>query len=277
MPPKLPLKQRLALLGIRSGLAALNTVSSTAAASAARGLFLKPPPPPIARNVAGEGHRVELKTAGLRAVAWKYGEGPHVYLLHGWGGRAFQLSSFVKPLVAAGHTAVLLDAPGHGEAAGAESSIPAFARSLRAATQHFGPAKGVLAHSLGAMGVIVALADGLPIERVAFICPDSSLDEASKRFQKTVGLAQPAMTVLKRQLESRFHLSWADYDLARLKMTAPLRVVHDKDDDQVPLSETQELLRHWPGAQLKITEGLGHYRPLRNPEVIAELVAFVTG
>ena len=274
---KLPLRQRLSLLAIRGGLRALNVVSANAAARAAGGLFLRPPPPPLARNVAGEGHRVELSTGGGRAIAWKYGAGPAVYLLHGWGGRGFQLSSFVPRLVAAGRTAVLLDAPGHGEAGGAESSILAFARTLRAASAHFGPAQAVIAHSLGAMATIVALADGFPVERVVFIAPGSSLDEAGKRFQKMVGLPSRAMDVLKRRLESRFHTNWSDYELTQLRLEVPLLVVHDRQDEDVPLAETDELMRHWRGAQLKLTEGLGHYRPLRSAEVIASVVGFITG
>src|SRR5690242_18969752 len=62
MAKELPLRQRLSLLAIRSGLRALGAVSVTASARAAGELFLRPPPPPLARNVAGEGHRVELPT-----------------------------------------------------------------------------------------------------------------------------------------------------------------------------------------------------------------------
>jgi pimeloyl-ACP methyl ester carboxylesterase len=273
---KLSRRQRLSLMAIRGGLRALNLFSTHAAAGVAAQLFLRPPPPPRARNVAGDGERLELTTGAGRALAWKYGSGPVVYLLHGWGGRGFQLSSFVPPLVAAGRTAVMLDAPAHGESGGQESSVMAFARTLRSAVQTLGPASGVIAHSLGAMSTIVGLADGLRVDRIVFLAPGSNLDEASRRFQRTVGLAPRTLEVLRQKMETRFHLTWADYELARLELRSPLWVVHDREDEDVPLSETEDLVRHWPGAQLEITHGLGHYRLLRNAEVIGQAVRFLT-
>lgn len=273
--PKLALKQRLSLMAIRGGLASLDVVSSRIAARAAGRLFLKPPPAPFIRNLAGTGERVELSTSDGRAIAWRYGAGPAVYLLHGWGGRGFQLSAFVAPLVAAGRSVVILDAPGHGDAGTGSSSVVAFARALEAAVARFGSAVGVVAHSLGALSVIIALAEGLKVERLVFIAPGSSLEAASKRFQQIVGLRAKTMQVLKEQLETRFGKRWDDYALERLQLKVPLWIAHDGGDADVPLSETHELLRHWTGAQLEVTEGLGHYRVLRNADVIAKAVKFV--
>lgn len=273
---QLPLKQRLSLLAIRGGLSALGLVSRSMAARVAGKLYLRPPPPPFSRNLAGEGHRVELATPGGRALGWRYGEGPVVYLLHGWGGRAFQLSAFVGPLVAAGRTAVLLDAPGHGDAGGRRSSVVAFGQTLKAAVAHFGPAAGLVAHSLGALGGIMALADGVPISRMAFLAPGSSLEEATRRFRDIVELPEPTLLLLKEQMVAHFGVPWDHYALERLKPRVPLWVVHDRSDPDVPLAETEELMKHWEGAQLKVTEGLGHFRVLRNPEVVAGVVAFLT-
>ena len=52
-----------------------------------------------------------------RIVAEKWGSGPVVYLVHGWGGRRGQLDPFVAPLVQSGHTVVAFDAPSHGDSA----------------------------------------------------------------------------------------------------------------------------------------------------------------
>src|ERR1051326_2880782 len=51
--------------------------------------------------------------SAVRGMAW--GEGPTVYLVHGWGGTGAQLDAFVEPLIAAGHRVVSFDAPGHGK------------------------------------------------------------------------------------------------------------------------------------------------------------------
>ncbi len=274
--PKLDLRQRLSLMAIRGGLASLDRISTRVAARAAGRLFLKPPPAPFSRNLAGVGERFELATPEGRAIAWKYGAGPTVYLLHGWGGRGHQLSGFVSPLVASGRSVVLLDAPGHGEAGGGQSSVPAFAHTLKIAVARFGPASGIVAHSLGAMSVIIALAEGLTVERAAFLAPGSSLEAASKRFERIVGLRPATMQVLKQQLERRFQRTWDQYDLERLQLNVPLWVAHDRQDPEVPLAETDHLLSHWSGAELYVTEGLGHFRVLRNAHVVSGAVKFLT-
>ena len=83
------------------------------------------------------------------------------------------------------------------------------------------------------------------------------------------------MAVLKQQLETRFGKQWDHYHLERLQLKVPLWVAHDPQDEEVPFSETQTLVRHWAGAHLEVTQGLGHYRPLRNAEVISGAVRFL--
>ena len=53
---------------------------------------------------------------------------------------------------------------------------------------------------------------------------------------------------------------------------AGLLVVHDREDREVPLAHGEALAATWPAARLRVTEGLGHRRILRDPEVIAEVV-----
>jgi len=273
---KLPLRQRLSLFALRGGLASLNVVSTKAAARAAERLFLKPPPAPYSRNLAGEGVRRELATPGGRAIAWTYGSGPAIYLLHGWGGRGYQLSGLVAPLVAAGRQVVLLDAPGHGEVAGGQSSVVAFGQALQAAVDAFGPASGVVAHSLGALSTLISIGEGLRPQRLVFLAPGSSLDLASQRFQEIMGLRAATLDVLKRQLEEKFQRRWSDYDLSKLPSRPPLWIAHDPKDEEVPIAESHALLQHWPGATLMKADGLGHYRLLRNGEVVRAAVGFLT-
>ena len=60
----------------------------------------------------GEPFTVTAQKASVRGHVW--GDGPVVYLVHGWGGLGSQLASFVAPLTAAGFRVVLFDAPSHG-------------------------------------------------------------------------------------------------------------------------------------------------------------------
>ena len=57
----------------------------------------------------------------------------------------------------------------------------------------------------------------------------------------------------------------------------PALVVHDRGDREVPFEHGETLARSWPGARLMVTEGLGHRRILRDPEVVRAVVEAVSG
>ena len=50
-------------------------------------------------------------------IAWRWGQGPVVLLVHGFEGNRAQFASFVEALVELGFTAVALDVPTYGESA----------------------------------------------------------------------------------------------------------------------------------------------------------------
>lgn len=52
------------------------------------------------QDILSRGARIFFDVDGHRVVAWSWGEdGPTVVLLHGWGGSAGQMTSFVDPLL----------------------------------------------------------------------------------------------------------------------------------------------------------------------------------
>jgi pimeloyl-ACP methyl ester carboxylesterase len=59
-------------------------------------------------------------------------------------------------------------------------------------------------------------------------------------------------------------------------MTAPVLIVHDRDDSDVPYTHGEEIAAAWPGAELLTTNGLGHRAVLRDPAVIQRTVTFLS-
>ena len=55
----------------------------------------------------------------------------------------------------------------------------------------------------------------------------------------------------------------------------PALIIHDEDDVDVPLSESELLQQAWPNSILKRTKGLGHRRILYDAQVIESTVAFL--
>ncbi|SRR6266446_3220879 len=79
------------------------------------------------------------------------------------------------------------------------------------------------------------------------------------------------------RIEERVRRPWSAFDVVTLAPTLamPLFVIHDRGDAEIPWQHGMAITRAWRGADLLMTEGLGHRRILRGPDVVAATVAFM--
>jgi pimeloyl-ACP methyl ester carboxylesterase len=66
-----------------------------------------------------------------------------------------------------------------------------------------------------------------------------------------------------------------DAVIAAIHRLPQLLLVHDRDDPETSYEGSVGLLGHWPGAHLETSEGLGHRRVLRDPDLVKKAVAFL--
>jgi pimeloyl-ACP methyl ester carboxylesterase len=229
------------------------------------------------------GRQFKVRASGRTVVGWRWGPragaAPVVYLAHGWGSRGGGLSVFAEPLLAAGYAVVTWDAPGHGASGRGMSSMPEFARGLMAVVASQGPAHAVVAHSMGASATALAASWGFAARHYAFIAPAADPPAFASSFGVALGARPEVMAQARARSERRLRFSWSDLDVCALaaEMTAPLLVVHDRHDHTIPFAEGEAIAAAWPGARLLETTGLGHHAVARDPEVVAEVLEFVTG
>lgn len=262
-------------------MAILQRIWPSAAAGLAARLFATPPRHgmPEHERAALQGARPFRVRLGRKSLqAWRWGHGPTVVLVHGWGGRGAQLGAHVPALLEAGYSVVSFDGPGHGASSGRLSALPLFADALLALQAQQGPLRAVIAHSMGAGATALALQRGLRLEAAVFVGPPRSPMDFFGAFAQALGLSEPTQLGVLRSLERRFGLNPAELDTRRLtqRQRLPLLVLHDAADRDVPLAHGREIAEHWPGAELVVTQGLGHRRILRDAESIARAVAFVS-
>ncbi len=248
----------------------------------ARGLFLTPP-----RHRFRDAELTALEEASPftvsmptgRLVGWRWGnpEDPVVVLVHGWGGRAAQLRSYVAPLVARGYSVVGFDAPGHGMTGGRESSVVHMASALEAVLRDVGPAEAIVGHSVGGAVAGYVLSRGAAVKKAVLLAPPASLTEYSHRFARLLRLPEGIRALMQAQIERRFGIRWSDFEVEATapKLTQPALIVHDIDDRDNPFRDGERYARHWPGARLVASHGLGHHGALRDSAVIHEVAAFI--
>ena len=248
----------------------------------ARRLFLTPPRHGFRRAELDALEGASLFTVPMptgRLVGWRWGraQDPAVVLVHGWGGRAAQLRSFVVPLMARGYSVVAFDAPGHGMTGGRESSIVHMAAALEAVLKEIGPAAAIVGHSVGGAVAGYVLSRGAPVKKAVLLAPPASLTEYSHRFARLLRLPEGIRALMQAQIERRLGIRWSDFEVEATapRLTQPALIVHDIDDRDNPFRDGERYAQHWPGARLVASHGLGHHGALRDSAVIHEVAAFI--
>lgn len=261
-------------------------VAPRPAARVATRMWFTLPPTRGAWPVPEGGEPFEVRSLGSLVRGRSWGDGPVVYLVHGWGGHGNHLAAYVDPLVRRGHRVVMFDAPAHGDSdpgpSGPRSSHGVeFGRALDAVAARFGPAEAVVAHSMGAVPTLLAMTYGwLGAQRLVFLAPMARFTTQFDGFAAQFGIGPRVRRHVEAATERRVGMPVAAFDVAHLAREAgpvPILVVHDRADRQTSYRESVELVAGLPDARLVTTEGLGHHRLLRDSGVVDAVVGFVTG
>jgi pimeloyl-ACP methyl ester carboxylesterase len=264
---------------IRLGFGLGGSLAPGTAARLALKLFTRPPrldTPARELELAARGTPLRF-ASGLVATSFGPADAPPVVLMHGWAGRGLQLGALVDPLLAQGYRVVALDGPAHGASPGRETDPLHLALALVEVGEALGPLKAVVAHSVGGAAAVLALQRGLRVERLVLMASPSNLRRVLHHFSQEIGLPPRGEKKLFQLVASRVGAPVEAGNLVALapSMKAPLLLIHDPEDKEVPFSDAEALAAAWPGAELWVAHGLGHRRVLRAPESMARVVAFL--
>ncbi len=216
----------------------------------------------------------------LKGYEWGSGE-QSILLVHGWESRGTALRAFVPTLVAQGYRVVAFDGPAHGDSAGKQTNLIHFAGAVRAALRQAGNVHGIITHSFGGASTVYALSnmtEPVAIEKLVLIAvPDSIkkvLDETIELFRLPRTAAREFYKLIEQRLQANVHK--ADVSKAAAKnYIGELLVVHDEEDQVVPFASGKRIYDHWDNAALLATKGYGHYRLMKNPDLIRRVVDFI--
>lgn len=266
---------------VRASFATLDRVAPALSARWAERIWMTLPNRRPARAGHPGGTRFVVDP-GVVGEVW--GDGPLVYLVHGWAGHRGQFSDFVSPLVAQGYRVVTFDLPSHGESAPGvfgprSTSFPEIADALAAVVARHGEPHAIVAHSAGAIATAMALCDGLKANRLVLLAPMVGGLPHLRDFARFMGFGERTLSRLVSRLERRVGAPLSHFDVPELgravRMPATL-VIHDRDDRSTPVSDGAAIAAAWPGTRLHVTSGLGHNRLLRAPEAISKAVDFIS-
>ena len=275
---------------LRHALGLLDRLSPAAAGAVAERLWFRRPPVPSpdrrSRRAPRGGEPFSVAWGAGTVTGRVYGSpgAPTAYLVHGWGGWWQQLAAHVEPLVEAGLCVVAFDAPSHGGSTPGRlgphsTTLVEFAEALAAVVARFGRPTAVIAHSAGAVGVLHARDLGVLPDAYVLVAPPDSMEPMMRRFSSLLGMGPRAAQHMADRAEHRIGLPLGTFDMVRIAEALPahpsLLVVHDRHDVETPAAGSEALAAAWPGAELLLTEGLGHRRVLWEAAVVERVSGFV--
>ncbi len=254
----------MAVVALRLLFRLSGAVAPVLAARFASYLWFRPQrhrPPAREQALLARAQHVPMHHAVKRIAVYHWGKGPAVMLVHGWSGRGAQLGEFVEPLVAAGYRAVAFDAPAHGRSGGRDTTLLEISDVILRLASDFGPVQQ----------------QRFARRVVAFSTP-ATLEGLVEKFAGSLALSPRTVQILRDMLVQRFGQDvWTRFSVQNMARSIglPALVIHDRDDRDVPWQEGEAVARAWPHARFLRTEGLGHRRILRDPEVIDRVVRFL--
>lgn len=221
---------------------------------------------------------VFIPNLGKEIVVYHYGTSDKkVLLVHGWSGRGTQLVKIADEMLKLGYSTVSFDAPAHGKSSGKTSNMTEFIAGILELEKKFGPFEFAIGHSLGGMSILNAIKRGLKVKKAVIIGSGDVVEDIMDDFIEKLGMNIAISKKMKANFEKKINEpmdSFSSYRAAK-EVTIPVLVIHDKDDDDVPVKAAYHIQENLKYNELVITEGLGHRKILGDAKVIKKIVEFL--
>jgi pimeloyl-ACP methyl ester carboxylesterase len=223
---------------------------------------------------------IPFKDYDLKMYSWGDGE-EIVLLIHGWESRGTALRSLVPTLLEQGYKVVTFDAPAHGNSGGAWVNMPLYAEAIRTVLLQLGKVKSAIAHSFGGSSLVYLMSfmdRSIALENLVLIATPSNIQQIFEGFAKMLHLPTPVRIALYTHIKQLTGIGLPDYHLEKFapKMQVNnILIVHDQQDTIVPFSDGQAYYHTLNNAKIHVTNGLGHFKLVKDATVITEISDFI--
>jgi len=221
--------------------------------------------------------RKDLQTSlgSLMATYQWTGVGIVVLLVHGWESNASRWDTLAKILIENGFAPVAIDAPAHGRSQDKNFNVIKYAEYLKTAVEFYRP-QAIIGHSAGGMATVVSMKNWAGIIKAGVIlATPAGLHSLFSYFKNKIGLGKRAFASFENIFADEFGRAPLEFNLVNYfpdHLPSGL-IIHDVNDEVIPLEEAETISKHWHNAQLLVTEGLGH--SIKSSEIDQKIVNFL--
>ncbi|RKS20569.1 pimeloyl-ACP methyl ester carboxylesterase [Flavobacterium endophyticum] len=221
---------------------------------------------------------VTISSIEKEIVVYSYGKSDKkVLLVHGWSGRGTQLVKIADEMLKLGYTTISFDAPAHGKSPGKTSNMTEFIASILELEKNFGPFEFAIGHSLGGMSILNSIKRGLKVKKAVIIGSGDIVEDIMDDFVEKLGMNIAISKKMKASFEKKIGETMDSFSayVAAKEVSIPVLVLHDKDDEDVPVKAAYHINENLKESELVITEGLGHRKILGDAKVIKKITDFL--
>lgn len=261
----------------------LYRISTNLAEKFARKLFITPikhkiPKREFQMEATSQQTKLFIPSINKEIVVYAYGNSSKkILLVHGWSGRGTQLVKIADAFIENEYSIISFDAPAHGKSGTKTTLMLEFIESILEVEKHYGPFEFAVGHSLGGMSILNAVKKGLQVKKVVVIGSGNSVINIVNTFIEKIGLPNNVAVLMKNNFEKKYHFEMESFSayVAAKEVEIPVLVIHDTDDEDIPVSEAYHLAENLTNKEILITNNLGHRKILGDSKVIHKIVEFL--
>ena len=277
-------RQRLALMYVRTKFGLLSALSKRKAAASALDFFRTPQTrnTKLPSQIFDKAERLHFDIDGVtvHGYSWNHNVLKKVLIIHGFESSIVNFDHFVFPLMDKGYGVLAFDAPGHGRSGGNTITAPLFAKMITMVCEKYGPVQSFMAHSFGGLTLSIALENMEHNEtfKVVFIAPLTELKTAAVNFFHLINVDEKVQQRFDELITDMggHPLEWYSVRRAIKNIRAQVLWLHDEDDDQTPIVDALKVKRDNLGnVKFVITKGLGHSRIYTDKKIVQEIIDFL--
>lgn len=211
-------------------------------------------------------------------VVYSYGESnKKILLVHGWSGRGTQLVKIADAFIENGYSTISFDAPAHGKSGTKTTLMLEFIESILEIEKAYGPFEFAIGHSLGGMSILNAIKKGLQVKKAVVVGSGNSVINIVNTFVEKIGLPNKVAIIMRNSFEKKYQFDMESFSgyVAAKEVKVPVLVIHDNDDEDIPVSEAHHLAENLSHKEILITNNLGHRKILGDSTVINKIIEFL--
>ena len=206
--------------------------------------------------------------------------GQTVLIAHGYASYFYKFDQYIQPLLKKGFRVIGFDAPGHGHSEGKHINIVIYKHAIENIIKELGPIDHFIGHSLGAitLAMIAENIENPNKHKFVLIAPATKTTTTFERYFNMMHLSPAIRTAFNELVEKRsgMPITYFEADRAIENFAGDLLWVHDRDDLVCPFEDLVEFQKKAPkNIKFLITNGLGHNKLYKTPEIIDKIVAFL--